>query len=258
VIAEALAAAVSSTERAHLAPLLARIGGPIGEQARELVRARTAASDAERKSLRAAWLVAARAPLPPGMRAIHPTWIEAALVGLPDRARAVLSGASTSAPKSLDEQVDMWLARWACATFPAMPPVDDSLVRPRDPADVARMSASSALAWLTGVGADQLAYAVGDAAPQFGPQVIAAAARIAKAPRVHELGTRRDAIQRAKVTGPAWQQLHIIGARAVAPHLDALTASVLVHRLDRAIGVVLREDLRATASTATWSALRAT
>jgi hypothetical protein len=257
VIAEALAAAVSSTERAHLAPLLARIGGPIGEQARELVRARTAAADNERRAMRAAWLVAARAPLPPGMRGIHASWIEAALADLPPRSRVVLSGASTSAPKSLDEQVDVWLARWACATFPALPAVDESLVRPRVPADVARMSAAAVLAWLTDVGADQLAFAVGDAASQFGPQVIAASQRIAKPPRANEVGQRRDAIKRAKVDGPAWQQLHVIGARTVAPHVDALIASVLVHRLERALGSILRDELRAhrQAATASWSAV---
>ncbi|CAN5859614.1 hypothetical protein BH11MYX2_BH11MYX2_19550 [soil metagenome] len=210
--------------------------------------------------MRAAWLVAARAPVPTGFRSIHPSWIEAALGELPERARSVLGGGATSAPKPLDEQVDVWLARWACATFPAMPAVDDSLVSPRVPADVARMSASSVLAWLTGVGADQLAFAVGDAAAQFGPTVIEAGRRIAKPPRLNALGPRRDAINRAQVTPPVWQHLHVIGARAVAPHVDATMASVLVHRFDRAIGTVLRDELRVhsalpPSTTATWRAL---
>jgi hypothetical protein len=260
VIAEALAAAVSSTEGASLAPVLARIGGPLGEQARELVRARSAAAEAERRPLRGRWIVAARAPLPPGMRAIHPSWIEAALSGVPGRARAVLSGSAPATPSPLDGQIDVWLARWACASFPAMPPVDDSLVRPRVPAEIARMSAAAAMAWLAEVGADQVAFAVGDAVSQFGPQVIAAAGRITKAPRVNELGPRRDAIERAHVDAPAWRQLHVIGARTIAPHIDALTASVLVHRLDRAIGVGLRDELRASGSSsspATWRAITA-
>jgi hypothetical protein len=65
------------------------------------------------KQERARALAIARAPVPPGLRAIHPTWIEHALVGLPARARAAVA-AGGGAP------VDVWLARWATARLPSM------------------------------------------------------------------------------------------------------------------------------------------
>ena len=65
------------------------------------------------KQERARALAIARAPVPPGLRAIHPTWIEHALGGLPASARAAVA-AGGGAP------VDVWLARWATAQLPSM------------------------------------------------------------------------------------------------------------------------------------------
>jgi hypothetical protein len=65
------------------------------------------------KQERARALAIARAPVPPGLRAIHPTWIEHGLAQLPARARAAVA-AGGGAP------VDVWLARWATAHLPSM------------------------------------------------------------------------------------------------------------------------------------------
>jgi len=62
---------------------------------------------------RARALAIARSPVPVGLRAIHPSWIEHGLEGLPPRARAAIA----SVPSS---PVDVWLARWATAHLPSM------------------------------------------------------------------------------------------------------------------------------------------
>lgn len=107
---------------------------------------------------RARALAIARAPVPPGLRAIHPTWIEHALVGLPPRARAAVA-AGGGAP------VDVWLARWATAQLPSM------IVEPELAARVAKHRAwvlvdaiptaplGALVAWLAGLGqgSDELA-----------------------------------------------------------------------------------------------------
>ena len=69
--------------------------------------------DGASKQERARALAIARAPVPPGLRAIHPTWIEHGLGGLPERARTAVAGGG-GAP------VDVWLARWATAQLPSM------------------------------------------------------------------------------------------------------------------------------------------
>jgi hypothetical protein len=65
------------------------------------------------KQERARALAIARSPVPVGLRAIHPSWIEHGLEGLPPRARAVIA----SVPAT---PTDVWLARWATAHLPSM------------------------------------------------------------------------------------------------------------------------------------------
>ena len=239
MIALALAAACSDPDDDRAA-LLARIGGPLGAQARALLR----------RPDRVAWLASVRAPVPPGLRGIDPTWIEAALAALPARARVALGqGARTP--------LDVWLARWATARFPTVPPADGR-ARPTTREDVVFLAAPQLRAWLEEVGADQLAYALGDKASALGARMAAVLARIAHPPRAGELGPRRAALARANLSLDATALIRI-GARAIAPHLDAAMREVLVHRLPRPLGLVVRaEILGAPAGPGpTWRALAA-
>jgi hypothetical protein len=140
------------------------------------------------KQERARALAIARAPVPPGLRAIHPTWIEHALDGLPARARAAVAGGG-GAP------VDVWLARWATAHLPSM------IVEPALAARVAKHRAwllvdgiptapLAALAgWLAGLGqgGDELAR-------------VRAGARVV-APRLSPLAARQLAVRLPRPIG---------------------------------------------------------
>ena len=210
--------------------MLARIGGVLGEAA----RAGGAASVDE-----------VRAPVPAGLRGVDPSWIEAALGALPPRARAVLS----AGPR---DEADVWLARVACAGIPPMPPIDPSLVRPSKPIDVLRMSPRAVRDWLVEVGRDHLAFAAGDLARTV-PELAAAAARIELAPRAGALGSRRDAIVRAKGNSEPF----VVGVRALAPHLDAQLARAFVLRFPHpdALGIAAELTAHRDGRSGRWEAL---
>jgi hypothetical protein len=244
MIGEALAAACADRD------VLARIGGPIGEAARRARGELAAVPDAARRAKRAGWATVARSPVPAGLRGVDRSWIEAALAGLPSRARAAVAGVGDAH----DLEIDVWLARWACAAIPPLPPIDASLTRPRSIADAARLSPDALRAWIEAAGADQLAFALGDrdaiarAGRVAGDRVIAAAERILRPPRAGALGPRRAAIARGRVTLDDRAYL-VIGARALAPHVAThpLLAAQLSVRLPRDLG--LAAELRAHAST---------
>ena len=87
---------------------------------------------------------------------------------------------------------------------------------------------------------------------------VAAAARIAVSPRLGQLGSDRAIVQRCKGLADDDVRLVKIGARTVAPHLDILVQRQVVQRLPRALGLVVRTELRAFArdpNGASWSAL---
>jgi hypothetical protein len=120
------------------------------------------------------------------------------------------------------------------------------------------------LDWLADVGADQLAFAAGANAPKlvqrFGDRVLAAAKRITQSPRMNRLGPRRAAIVRALDKSP--DTLVQIGARAIAPHTDAIVRRQLALRLPRTPGLALLFELRDHCrepldATPTWAALAA-
>ncbi|MDB4960269.1 MAG: hypothetical protein JWP01_268 [Myxococcales bacterium] len=239
MIGEALATTIATADRT----VLDRIRGPIGDAARAAFDRLAGQTAEQRREQRITWCAAARAPVPPGIRGVDPSWIEAALADLPARARdAVAEGASTA--------VDVWLARWACAEIPPMPSIDPLLIRPRTIVDLPRLAAPALQAWLEDVGADQLAFALGPHAPPaaavFGDRVLAAVARVSSPPRAGSLGQRRAAIERARVE-PGPGALAIIGARAMAPHTDPVLRRQLVLRLPRAIGIGLARELRSHA-----------
>jgi hypothetical protein len=241
-VADALAAACADRD------VLARLAGPLG------AAARAASAGPPDRAARIRRMAIARAAVPEGMRGVHPSWIEAALADLPPRARtAVASGAGDS--------VDVWLARWATAAIPPMPPITATVVTSIDSA--ARVDAGVLARWLEDAGADQLALALGAAGPGavaaaariVGDRLATAAARIAAPPRAGALGPTRAAIARCRVTLDD-RALLVIGARAAAPHLDALTRRRIVHRLPRPLGLVIAGELEAAARTALADAPR--
>lgn len=221
------------------------------------------------KPARARALAVARAPVPVGLRAIHPTWIEAGLAALPERARAAVASGATANP------VDVWLARSATAHLPSM------IVAPSLAALVAAhpafllvdgiptAPATAVVTWLDGIGADQLALATGQPLARLGD----APARIERAPRKGQLGSQRAAI--ARCTGVAMDELaHVrIGARALGARLDTLqprmaakAAWQLAVRLPRPLGLVAHRELvahrglvahRNDADAPAWAALLA-
>jgi hypothetical protein len=231
VIVRALAAACRDPE------VLAKLRGPLGDAARA-----QGAAWADRAT-RARWAATARTPVPAGIRGVHPSWIEAGLVGLPERARAAVASGGGDA-------VDTWLARWATAGIPPMPPITAPRVTSID--TVTRVDAIILAHWLEEVGADQLALAltaagepaIAAAAERVGARLIAAAARIAVAPRVGALGRVRAAIERCRVVLDG-RALHRIGARAIAPHLHALVRRQIMYRLPRALGQIVGDELAA-------------
>ena len=191
--------------------LVARLGGPLGDAAR-------AAQVPRDREGRAAELAAAAAPVPPGIRGAHPSWLEHALAELPARARdAVAAGGG--------DPVDVWLARWACAELPPLPPLRD-VRQPRSIEDVVAMRELEA--WLAGIGSAQLAYAASLAQPG--------------AARCDDFGPARAVIARCRGGDPL-----AIGARAIAPYCDPFTARQLAVRLPRARGLVVLAELHAHA-----------
>ena len=182
-----------------------------------------------------------RAPVPPGLRAVHATWIEHGLEGLPPRAREVLAGKPESA-------VDVWLARSATAELPPM------IVEPALAAVVGAHAAwklvdgiptagvSALVAWLDQLGADQLAFATTGSSRRFA-------------------GTsQRAAI--ARCTGLAKDELlHVrIAARTLAPRLSPLAAHQLAVRLPRPVGLLVHDEWvahRGGADVPAWPALLA-
>jgi len=217
------------------------------------------------KLARARALAMARAPVPVGLRAIHPTWIEAGLAGLPERARSAVAsagGAVANAGGATTNPVDVWLARSATAHLPSM------IVAPSLVALVAAHPAfrlvdaiptappTAVIAWLDGIGADQLAFATGQPLARLGD----APARIQRAPRKGQLGSQRAAI--ARCTGVAMDELaHVrIGARALASRLSVQSAWQVAVRLPRPVGLVVHRELvahRADADAPAWAALLA-
>jgi hypothetical protein len=252
VLATALAAACRDPA------VLARIAGPLGDAARG-----AAALEPDRAT-RVRWAARARAPVPAGLRGVHPSWIEAGLASLPARARtAVASGGG--------DPVDAWLARWATATIPPMPAISCARVTSLDSA--LRVDAATLERWLAGVGADQLALALGAAgggaleaaARIVGDRLRAAALHIGCAPRLGALGSTRAAIARCRVRLDDHALIRI-GARSiaphVAPHVAALASRQLAHRLPRALGVIVGDELAQAARAALaeaprWEALAA-
>jgi hypothetical protein len=252
ILAGALAAACSDPD------VLARIAGPLGAAAR-------VATNGLDRATRVRRAARARSPVPAGLRGVHPSWIEAGLAGLPERARAAVASGGGGAVGGHARAIDIWLARWATATIPPMPAITETRVTSLDSA--LAVDAATLERWLAEVGADQLALALGAAgggaleaaARIVGARLTAAAVRILAPPRAGALGTVRAAIARCRVTLDD-RALVRIGARAIGAHVPALARRQLVHRLPRGLGLVVEAEL-ATAELADaprWDALGAT
>ncbi len=239
------------------ADVLARIGGPIGDAARTAQRELAKLDESASRAKRAAWLAAARVPIPAGLRGVDASWIAAVIARvahtdgpLGTRVRRVIAEGPTTAG-------DVWLARWLCAEFPAMPVVDANLARPRSIVDATRMTAAALRAWLEDVGADQIAFAVGKAATAMSSRLGAAAVRIAQAPRAGEMGERRAAIERARIVIDETALLRV-GARAIAAYAGPIERRMIAYRLPRDVGVM--DELEAFAGSVgapSWRALAA-
>jgi len=235
LVGAALAVAASRLG-ADASTVLARLAGSIGDAARASAAELAALEDAKRRRAEITALV--RSPSLGSARGVHPTWIEAALAELPERARSALAGQATDA-------TDVWLARWALASLPPMPATE--------PFDIAR---------LENIAHDQLAFALGQAATSV-PALTSAVARIAKAPRAGNLGPHRLALDRcrgASLDDPS--ALLRIAARALAPHLatEPLRRLQLTRRLPYEQGRLVQSELDAHASVPltsvpTWAAL---
>lgn len=241
--------------------VLARIGGSIGDAARDASLELAEMSPADARTWRARLIAAVRAPIPPGLRGVHGSWIEAGLEGLPARTRDALAGTAR-------DPLDVWLVRWACAEIPPLPPVDPAQVVPREIEDAPKLTAEALVAWLANVGADQLAYAlrgkpdalqaIAGTLGRDGDRVVSAVRRIALPPRAGALGSTREAIARCRGDANA-DLLVLIGARTIAPHTDPMLRRQLAVRLPRPRGLLLLAELRAHAGSAAvaWDALAA-
>jgi hypothetical protein len=230
VVAGALAVAAERLGR-DASAVLSRLAAPLGHEARDALAALAVLDPAARTRRRAELAATARTPLPSGLRAVHPSWLEAALADMPARARTALATSST-------DPVDVWLARWVTAALPPMPAEQGWL--PADP-----------LAWLSSIGADQLAFALGEPARAM-PALAAAWERIQKPPRKGQLGPTRAALARCRgVSLDDDLALPRLAARALAPHLaaDPLAQLQLIHSVPRPIGLVLARELAAHAGT---------
>ena len=207
--------------------VLERLAGPLGHATREAAAELARLDRAARKRRLAEITVLARAPIPAGIRGVHPSWLEHALEPLPARARTALA-ALTSDP------VDVWLARWATAGIPPQVSV-----------------VTNALDWLADVGADQFALALGEQARAV-PVLAAAADRIARPPRAGRLGPTRAAITRCREVSLDDDLAFVrVGSRALAPHLatDQLAFLRLTRSMPRAIASVVVHEVRAHAAT---------
>lgn len=244
------------------ADVLARVGGAIGEAARDRQREIARADEKSSRAKRATWLATARVPILPTLRDIDRSWIDHEIArmasvaegtrgeGLVRRVRRILVDGPESA-------VDVWLARWVCASFPIMPPVASGNARPRSMEEAVRMPGALVRAWLEEVGADQIAFAVGRSATSISTRLGAAADRITKAPRAGEMGERRAAIERARITIEEGALLRV-GARTIAPYAGVMDRLVIAHRLPRESGVL--EEMEAFAGSGgapSWRALGA-
>jgi hypothetical protein len=139
---------------------------------------------------------------------------------------------------------------------------------PRTIEDAAKLSEQALVSWLANIGADQLAHAlrskpdalqaIAGTLGKDGDRVVAAVRRTGLPPRAGALGSTRDAIQRCRGdAGP--DMLMLIGARAIAPHVDPLLCRQLAVRLPHPRGVMLRRELQAHAGDPpiAWVALSA-
>jgi hypothetical protein len=216
--------------------VLARIGGRLGVEARASAAILAKLSPSEERMQRARWLATARLPAPLGARAIHATWIEAALTELPARARTAVAGGG--------DATDIWLARRAFAGFVAMPAPSTIA---RIPDELPALAPDALRAWLERAGADQLARAAeiagGDALALARTSLAEALDRIERAPRFGELGSNRAVLQRCAGIANDELRLARIGARVVAPHLDDVVRRQIIQRLPRALGLAIRADL---------------
>ncbi len=256
MIGELLATVTSDRE------LLSQIGGPLGEAARDAADELAAMHATEARAWRVRITAAMRAPIPPGIRGVHPSWIEAGLVGLPARTRTALAA---GAP----EPADIWLARWACAAIPPLPAIAPELRTPTSIDDALRLSGEALTSWLVEIGADQLAHALASQpealraiARATSDRVLLAATRTKVPPRAGALGPMRDAITRCRVQASGPEMLIRIGARAIAAHTDALSRRQLAARLIRPLGLALEGEMIAHSGTPldrtpTWTALAA-
>jgi len=212
------------------------------------------------RETRMRWAQVASAAVPAGLRGAHPSWIEAALEGMPARARAAVAAGG-------GDEVDVWLARWATATIPPMPAVTARRVTSVDSAT--SVDSLTLERWLADAGADQLAFAMAVAGPSavaaaariVGERLTLAAARIVEPPRAGALGPTRAAIERCRVVLDG-QALVRIGARAIARYMDPLARMQIAHRLPRPLGLVALHEMTAAARTVDaeaprWEALAA-
>lgn len=217
-IADAIAAASIRLGDAATG-VLARLGGPLGESTRAIAAELASLPPRTHRLRRAEILAASRAAVPVGVRVLDPSWLEAGLAALPARARTAVANGGGDA-------TDVWLARWATAE---LPPV---AVSPRSGTLAQRLALPSRdlVAWLANVGADQLAYALGEALAASRTSIAAALARIARPPRRGNLGPERAALARCKGLSldDEVDALTRIACRALAPHLANDPALVLV------------------------------
>lgn len=163
------------------------------------------------KQDRARALAIARSPVPVGLRAIHASWIEHGLDGLPPRARAAIA----SVPAN---PTDVWLARWATAQLPSM------IVEPELAARVANHRAfqlvdgiptaplQALVEWLARLGrtGDEL------------ERVRAGARRVA--PRLSELAARQLAVRLPRPVGLVVHRELIAHRGDAAPAWDTILA----------------------------------
>lgn len=250
MIGEAVAA-VAYKLGADGAAVLARLGGVIGNDARAATSALAKQAPHVARVQRAHWLAAARLPAPAGFRAIHASWIEAALADRPARTRSAVANGG--------DAVDLYLARAALAGFVAMPA---GASRARVPSELPGLEPEALRVWLERAGADQLARAAqlagGDVLALAGrePVLVAALDRIAKPPRVGHLGNDRAIVKRCAGIANDDVRLVRLGARAVAPHLDALVRRQLVQRLPRELAIANDlHDFAGDSHPVSWSAL---
>lgn len=153
--------------------------------------------------------------------------------------------------------------------------IEDAPVDPKSPAEVWQLRSVQAdlppkapamlpldLAWLIGVGADQLAFALGEEAARI-PSLAYAVVRIAEPPRRGELGPKRAALARCQDANLEDELAFVrVACRALAPHVatNRLAQLQLSRALPRPIGLVIERELLAYANVSldqvpSWAAL---